>query len=208
MKNRRSKVAAIDENLAEGAGRGLGADSGGDSMRGGDRSTIFGGSGAGEPTGEMVAMPAPNRGYAIANKPEGEGRPGIVGQCGADGESGYGGRAEMQTAILGLNEAQCKAIEMLWGGYGLVAAAAGAGVNRTTLYRWLKYDRKFAAAYAACGEFMVESARHQLRGLSQMAVNHIGRAIASGDTKTALAVLKAVAAMGGAKRDGGEERRE
>jgi hypothetical protein len=114
----------------------------------------------------------------------------------------------MQTAVLGLNEAQCKAIEMLWGGYGLAAAASGTGVNRTTLYRWLKYDRKFAAVYAACGEFMVESARHQMRGLGQMAAYHIGRAIANGDTKSALAVLKGVAAMGCAKRDGGEEARE
>jgi hypothetical protein len=96
---------------------------------------------------------------------------------------------------LALTPGQRKAIEMLTSGHTLVDSATAAGVGRTTLYRWLKGDAKFLAAYNAWQQDALATARGRLLAMSDLAVTTVGKAMNAGDSKTALAVLKSLGVM-------------
>ncbi len=105
-----------------------------------------------------------------------------------------GGAAEVPvTAIAAtgrLSVAQRGAIEQLVAGATPVAAAAAVGVSRTTVYRWLKSDPDFTAAYHAWQADAVAASRDRLLALADAAVDTVAAAVAKGDVRTALTVLK------------------
>lgn len=82
---------------------------------------------------------------------------------------------------LALTPPQRTAIEKITSGYTLVDAASAAGVNRTTLYRWLKHDAEFQAAFNAWQHDALATARGRLLGLTDSAVTTVAKGIQSGD---------------------------
>jgi hypothetical protein len=89
-----------------------------------------------------------------------------------------------------LSPAQRTAIEKLTSGHTLVDSATAAGVNRTTLYRWLKHDPAFQAAYNAWQHDALATARGRLLALSDIAVTAVSKAMQRGDGRLALKVLE------------------
>jgi hypothetical protein len=65
-------------------------------------------------------------------------------------------------------------------------------VNRTTLYRWLKNDAEFAAAYNAWQQDAIATARGRLLALTDTAVTAVGNAMQRGDGRLALRVLERI----------------
>lgn len=113
----------------------------------------------------------------------------------ADAAEGERQRAEGMALLRKLTPQQHKALDMLWDGRGVRAAAEAAGVGRSTLYRWFRSDKAFAYAYYTWQADVIETARRRLVGLSEMAVETLARAMNDGDANVALKVLKSVGAM-------------
>ena len=89
-----------------------------------------------------------------------------------------------------LTIAQQAAIEALRSGCSFVRAAEGAGVSRVTLYRWVRGDAAFRAAYNAWQAEMADSARARLLKLTDQAVDVVEAALRRSDEKTAVQMLK------------------
>ena len=111
----------------------------------------------------------------------------------------------------GLSPKQTEGMQALLLGATVTHAAARAGVDRSTLYRWLNDDPKFHGELTRIKRERFESARAQIRNLSEDAVKTI-RALITGAKvpaavrlKAALAVLEAVGAL---EVDAAEELRE
>jgi AcrR family transcriptional regulator len=102
------------------------------------------------------------------------------------GQSGAGQLA------LGLATDQRSALEQLLVGKSVPESAQSAGVSRTTVYRWLKDDAAFRAAYNQWKDELEETARTRLLMLSDVATNALRTALEKGDGKLALATLKAM----------------
>jgi hypothetical protein len=114
---------------------------------------------------------------------------------GEEGDALVGPVAGSDGSALGLTPAQRVAIEKLTVGETVVDAARAAGVTRMTLHRWLKQDAAFVAAYNAWQQDALASARGRLLALADTAVTTVGNAMRAGDTRTALAILKAMGTL-------------
>ena len=90
---------------------------------------------------------------------------------------------------MGLTPAQRTAIERLTTGHTLIASATAAGVSRVTLYRWLKHDLTFLAAYNAWQHDAIATARGRLLALTDTAVTTVQNAIVKGDGRLAMNLL-------------------
>jgi AcrR family transcriptional regulator len=93
---------------------------------------------------------------------------------------------------LGLAAEQRSALEQLLVGKSVLDSARSAGVSRTTVFRWLKDDAAFRAAYNQWKDELEETARTRLLMLSDVATDALRTALAKGDGKLALATLKAI----------------
>jgi hypothetical protein len=91
---------------------------------------------------------------------------------------------------MGVTVEQEKAIVLMGSGKSVTEAAAEAGVGRRTLYRWLKEDPKFIAAWNAWRREIGQSARARLLGVAAEAVEAVREAVRKGDGRLALALLK------------------
>lgn len=85
---------------------------------------------------------------------------------------------------------QERAIALMASGKTGKEVAAGAGVSRATLYRWLRDDPAFVATWNAWQRDQRQATRAQLLGLSGEAVAAVRGAIQKGDGRLALALLK------------------
>ena len=99
-----------------------------------------------------------------------------------------------------LSGPQQAALGALAGGQTLSSAAQAAGVNRVTLWRWLKTDPAFANAYRQWKLSLRESSEAQLLLLGEQAVAAVARATEAGDAKVALAVLREMGLLRSAGR--------
>ena len=88
-----------------------------------------------------------------------------------------------------LSQKQQAALAELQRGATFKVAAEAAGVNRVTLYRWVKSDPSFRAAYNAWEQETCESARARLVLAADSAVSKIVRCLDT-DAKFAFQVLK------------------
>lgn len=94
-----------------------------------------------------------------------------------------------------LGQKQETALAALRGGSSFPQAAEAAGVGRATVYRWMQSDPHFRAAYNAWQQEQAESARARLLKLADQAVDVVEKALARGDQKIAVGVLKNIGAM-------------
>jgi AcrR family transcriptional regulator len=91
--------------------------------------------------------------------------------------------------------AQMKIVDALGRGSTVAAAAASAGVSRTTFYNWYKSDARFVAAIAAAQTEYARLVSERLNHLSQKAIARLDALLDSPRTppavtlKTALAIL-------------------
>jgi hypothetical protein len=108
------------------------------------------------------------------------------------GDSG----TELSTLLAGLSTPQQLALSALAEGKTYTDAAETAGIGRTTLWRWIRADPKFAAAYEAWQQELRESARARLLKATDMAADVVTQAIAGGDARIALRMLQEAGVLG------------
>src|ERR1700683_5528484 len=89
-----------------------------------------------------------------------------------------------------LGSEQEAALAHLLSGKSLVESARFARISRQTLYRWMKEDPVFQAAYNQWQEEMRNSARARLMAMSEKAAKAVETALERGDAKTAMQLLK------------------
>lgn len=111
------------------------------------------------------------------------------------GMGAFAAVSALELMVVALSPEQRKAIELLTSGHTMGETATAAGVGRTTLYRWLKGDAQFVAAYNAWQADAIATARGRLLAMTDLAVATVGKAMSRGDAKTAVAVLKAMGVM-------------
>jgi AcrR family transcriptional regulator len=111
------------------------------------------------------------------------------------GGAAFAAVSSSEACLLALSPPQRLAIEMLTSGQTLVASATAAGVSRMTLYRWLKGDAVFLAAFNAWQKDVLDTARGRLLALSDLAVSTVAKSLSRGDANTALKVLKSLGVM-------------
>lgn len=97
---------------------------------------------------------------------------------------------EGQLTTPGLGPKQQAALELICTGQTLAEAARVTGVARSTLYRWVKQDPVFRAAYNQWQDEMDESCRASLAGLKGKAARALAAAIEKGDARVAMQLLK------------------
>jgi hypothetical protein len=106
-----------------------------------------------------------------------------------------GAEGEMGTAILKLGAEQQKALSFLVEGKSLVETSRICRISRQTLYRWMKEDAAFVAAYNRWCEQMHQSARSRLLGMADKATVAVERALENGDAKAALQLLRGLGVL-------------
>jgi hypothetical protein len=89
-----------------------------------------------------------------------------------------------------LPERQKAALELLCTGVPVAEAARRVEVNRRTIFRWIKSDPVFAAAYNQWHAEMEESCRSQLSLLAEAATSAVRGALERGDARTGMQLLK------------------
>jgi len=94
-----------------------------------------------------------------------------------------------------LSREQEAALAAIAAGKSAAAAAIDAGVHQGTLYRWLKEDPSFSAAYHTWQNECRESARGRLMALTDNAVSAVSNAIDKQDIRTALTILKGLGVL-------------
>ena len=93
-----------------------------------------------------------------------------------------------------LSPAQLAYLRALISGKTITAAAEEAGVARKTVYRW-ESNPRFVAVLNAWRNQAMESARTQLVGLTDEAIETLSIALKKRDVRVALALLKGVGGL-------------
>jgi hypothetical protein len=91
---------------------------------------------------------------------------------------------------------QQQVLELLLAGKSVASTAAAAGVSRATIYRWLKHDPVFLAAYNQWHDQIQESCRSRLMLLQEKAIDTVERTLEKGDGKVAMQLLKGMGVIG------------
>jgi hypothetical protein len=94
---------------------------------------------------------------------------------------------------------QTQALGALLRGATITSAAGAAGVDRTTVHRWLPGDFAFQAAYNGLRRELHREAEVRLESLVHSALGTISTAIDDGDVRAALAVLKGAGVLAGSR---------
>jgi len=89
-----------------------------------------------------------------------------------------------------LTRQQERVLERLLVGDTVTAAANAVKVDRTTVHRWLRDDLTFRAAYNQRRHELQAAYRARLLAMVGTAVDAVDQALANGDARTALKVLK------------------
>ena len=98
----------------------------------------------------------------------------------------------LECQLMQLTAQQRYAMEKISSGHSMIQAALAAGVHRTTLYRWLREDPDFQAAFNTWQLDAMTTARGRLIALTHSAVTTLGNSIASGNTHASLTLLKSL----------------
>lgn len=93
-----------------------------------------------------------------------------------------------ELATLGVE--QQTALELVLTGKSIAETARSAGVSRVAIYRWLKHDAAFQAAYKQWHDQLQESCRSRLQALTHKATDALEKALEAGDARAALQLLK------------------
>jgi hypothetical protein len=123
----------------------------------------------------------------------GENHEGELGQLPARANADVSG-ADGASSRLDLE--QQNALESLMGGKSVSETARVVGVSRSTVFRWLKDNLEFQAAYNEWRESLKESCRSRLLAMADKAADTVEKAVEGGDAKSALALLKGIGLVG------------
>jgi hypothetical protein len=96
-----------------------------------------------------------------------------------------------------LSPAQLHVLAALLEGRSVTDAAQGAGVDRTTVHRWLKDDFQFIAAFNRGRKQLRHDTEARLFNMANRATETVEQAIAEGNVSAALAVLKGLGLLAG-----------
>ena len=97
----------------------------------------------------------------------------------------------------GLSPTQVKALDALLSGGTVSDAARTAGVDRSTVHRWLRDDYGFQAAHNQGRQDLLDAVQNRLLLALSAAGHTLTRAIAQGDVKASLALLKGLGFLQG-----------
>lgn len=98
-----------------------------------------------------------------------------------------------------ISPVQVVALEALLAGRSVTDAATVAGVDRTTVHLWLKGDFAFRAALNRGRRELLDRMEARLVNLADKAAGVVEAAIAKGDERVALAVLKGLGLLEGTR---------
>lgn len=98
--------------------------------------------------------------------------------------------AKSSAPLDSLDVVQLAALGWLMEGKSIRAAAEEVGVTRDTLSRWIHRDVAFRAAYNAWRQELIESTKARLLRTAETAAAAVHKAIADGDARLALSLLK------------------
>jgi aminopeptidase N len=107
-------------------------------------------------------------------------------------------RLATETTIEALTLPQTLALEALLSGKSMTAAAAAAGVDRTTLWRWGRESFEFQARLNQGRAALQQSYQLRLEALVEKALQTVEAAVERGNMKAALEVLKGSGLLAGA----------
>jgi len=85
---------------------------------------------------------------------------------------------------------QQTALELLVGGKAVAETARQVGVSRSTVFRWLKNDPVFRAAYNQWQEEIQSSCQSRLMTMTDKAADALEKSLEGGDGRLALQLLK------------------
>jgi hypothetical protein len=91
-----------------------------------------------------------------------------------------------------LSAAKQAALQALAGGAKKVEAARTSGVCPRTIYRWIKHDIHFKAAFEGWRSQLLELGRARALGMSGLALDTLDSAMEKGDARTAFNVAKSL----------------
>lgn len=100
-----------------------------------------------------------------------------------------------------LSPVQVQAIELLISGTSVTSTAEQIDTSRSTVHRWLREDFTFRAALNRAKRLLVEEFETRLLSLAEAAVRTVEDAVAAGDMRAALAVLKGTGLLRGNVRE-------
>jgi hypothetical protein len=104
-----------------------------------------------------------------------------------------------------LQPAQLNALASLASGSSVTDAAEGAGVDRTTVHRWLREDVVFQAAWNSLRRDGWSEIEANLGSLLADALHAVREAVRDGDARIAMAVLKGAGVLSQASEIGPED---
>jgi hypothetical protein len=96
----------------------------------------------------------------------------------------------------GLSPSQLKALSALIAGTTITDAADIAGVDRTTVHRWIR-EPEFCAAHNARRAELRDAVEAKLRALQAKAIEVVESALDGGDVRTAMGILRGTGALDG-----------
>jgi hypothetical protein len=100
-------------------------------------------------------------------------------------------------AASGLSPVQALALNSLLAGEPITQAAVKAGVDRSTVHRWLRTDWEFLAAYNEGRRELLEDGQRRLLMLTECAIAIVQVSLENGSLRAALACLKGLGLLGG-----------
>ena len=92
---------------------------------------------------------------------------------------------------------QQKALEFLVAGKSVAETGRLIGVGRTTMFRWLKRDAEFRAAYNRWHTEIESNCQSRLMTMTDKAMDAVERALEMGNARAALELLKGMGMLNG-----------
>jgi hypothetical protein len=96
---------------------------------------------------------------------------------------------------------QRRAIEAILSGNTMTDAAKTAGVNRSTVWRWMNKDAEFQSALNSYKREALDQLSMRTTALASLAISAVEAALRAGDEKTGIAVLRGLGFLNGVRLD-------
>jgi hypothetical protein len=121
----------------------------------------------------------------------------VAGEAVVDGAGGGEGGGAV---VMRGESVQQRAVEMLASGKSILEAAEALGVHRTTVHRWLADNTAFKAKFEEAQKQLRVESEVRLTAMVEMATDAVKRALAAGDARMAMQLLKGLGILQGWKK--------